>query len=403
MSEPVKVSLIGHSYLAEENRKSLTLLAQKVRLEVVSPRETEGMLFNFRGSDAPVTGEGWTMHFHRKWRPSFLPPAAFLLRSRDLGFQKFRPDIVHIEYDPFTPLFIQALLTARRIVPKAGIVCTVRQNTFTSRGVLADGVKTAVARLLVPRVDRFLAVNSGVAGIYKTRFRARPDQITPCTQIGVDTKLFSPGTPVGFPLERGDGLIGYCGRFVAYKGIPELVEAVTSLRNATGKDLRLVLLGKGPMREELLAAHRDASWLTIMDSVPHAAVAGFMAALDIFVMPSRILKEHVEHDAHALLEAMATGLPCIGAASGAICDVLEGAGVLVQPEAPEELARALRELVEDAGARRRYGTSGRQRVLENYSLEAVAATYVKVYGEVFTTHNPWQSPACHNQKERGKP
>lgn len=378
----MKVSLVGHSYLAEENRKSLTALAARVRLEVISPRAAAGMIFSFEQAEPSIAGDGWVMRLHRKWLPPLFPPSGYLLRSRDLGLRQFRPDIVHIEYDPFTPLFIQTLLTARRYVPKAGIVCTVRQNTFTRRGILLDGAKTAVARLLVPRVGRFLAVNSGVARIYRERFGARPEQIISCTQIGIDTGLFSPETPAGFSLERGDALIGYCGRFVAYKGIPELIEAVTLLRERTGRDLRLVLLGKGPMREELLALSRERSWLTVMESVPHAAVAGFLAALDIFVMPSRILEHHMEHDAHALLEAMATGLPCVGAASGAICDVLEGAGLLVPPEEPRALAGAIGRLAEDAGVRREYGRLGRQRVLEGYSLETVADTYVRAYREL---------------------
>ena len=378
----MKVSLVGHSYLAEENRKSLTALAKRVRLEVVSPRATRGMIFSFEERGSSLQGDGWVMRLHRTWRFPSLPVPASLLRSRDLGFRAFRPDIIHIEYDPFTPLFLQAVLAARRFVPRAGIVCMIRQNTFTSRGMLLDGVKIALARLLVPRVDRFLTVNRGAAALYRERFGARPEQMVLCTQIGIDTGLFAPDTPAGCSLERGDGLIGYCGRFVAYKGVPELFEAVRLLREATGRDLRLALLGKGPMREELLDAQRKFPWLTVLDSVPHAAVAGFLAALDIFVMPSRILEHHEEHDAHALLEAMATGLPCVGAASGAIRDVLDGAGLLVPPEEPVELARAIGRLVAAEGLRREYGRLGRQRVLESYSLEAVAETYARVYREV---------------------
>ncbi len=400
----MKVSLIGHSYLAEENRKSLTVLAEQVELEVVSPRATRGMLFSFQESDSSLAGEGWIMRLHRSWGSPPLPPFGSPLRSRDLGFASFQPDIIHIEYDPFTPLFLQTLLCARRYAPRAGIVCTIRQNTFTSRGVLLDWAKSAVTRLLVPRVDRFLAVNSGVARLYESRFRARLERITPCTQIGIDTKLFSPERPAVFSLERGELLIGYCGRFVAYKGIPELIQAVASLRESSGKDLRLVLLGKGPMQEELIALGRELPWLKVMEGIPHAEVAGFLASLDIFVMPSRILKHHMEHDAHALLEAMATGLPCVGAASGAICDVLEGAGLLVPPEEPGELSRALKELVEDEGARQRYGMLGRQRVLESYSLEAVAATYLKAYREVLITRRiPRLSPACRDRTGRGTP
>lgn len=378
----MKVSIIGHSYLAEENRKSLTALAKRVSLEVVSPRNSEGMIFSF-DEDAPyIIGEGWVMKLYRKWHPPFLPHSAFLLRSGDLGFKALKPDIIHIEYDPFTPLFLQTFFTARRFAPRAAIVCMIRQNTFTQRNVLIDGLKTAVARMLVPRVDRFIAVNSGVAAIYRERFGASPKQITHCTQIGIDTALFSPGTIAGSSLERGDGLIGYCGRFVAYKGVLDLIQAVKLLRDTTGKDFRLILLGKGPMREELLTIAREHRWLTIMDSVPHAAVSAFLAALDIFVMPSHVLEFHEEHDAHALLEAMASGIPCVGAASGAIVDVLSGAGLIVPPQDKEALAGAIRHLADNPALRQEYGYLGRERVLNSYSIEAVADTYFRIYQDI---------------------
>jgi len=385
----IRVSLVGHSYLAEENRKSLTKLAKQVDLEVISPDSASDTIFDFAFREAAIDGEGWIMRLYRKWLPPLLPSSAYLLRSADLGLRRFAPDIVHFEGDPFTPLFMQVFFTARRVVPKAGIVCTIRQNTFTSRGMLLDWLKTAITRLFVPKINRFIAVNSGVADIYRTRFGASPEQITHSTQIGVDTDLFAPphrdeqlACRSRFSLEQGDCLIGYCGRFLAYKGIPELLEATAAVREETGTDLRLALIGKGPLREELLEQGRNRPWLKVLDSVPHSEVADFMKCLDIFVMPSRVLKHHEEHDAHALMEAMSVGIPCIGTASGAIIDVLTGAGLVVPPEKPRELAHALRKLVEEKALRDNFGRAGRERVLSRYSLQAVCDLYLDVYRRV---------------------
>jgi glycosyltransferase involved in cell wall biosynthesis len=111
-------------------------------------------------------------------------------------------------------------------------------------------------------------------------------------------------------------------------------------------------------------------------------VADFMKGLDIFVMPSRVLKHHEEHDAHALMEAMSVGIPSIGTASGAITDVLADAGLIVPPERTEELATALNHLAADEQLRAAYGRRGRQRIQAHYSLEAVAATYAETYRQI---------------------
>ena len=123
-------------------------------------------------------------------------------------------------------------------------------------------------------------------------------------------------------------------------------------------------------------------WLTVLDSVPHALVADFLKGIDMFAMPSRILRHHVEHDAHALLEAMATGIPCIGAASGAIVDVLPGAGLVVPPEESRELAGAVLKLLENEPLRLELGRAGRERVVNDYSLHAVADRYADVYRQI---------------------
>lgn len=394
---PVKVALVGHSYLAEENRKSLTALAKLVQVEVVSPDTTRNIIFDFTCGKDGISGDGWTLKAYPKWLPPLAPSSAYLLKSWDLGFRRFQPDIVHIEYDPFTPIFLQAFLTARRLAPRARFVVMVRQNTFTRRGAVADRLKIWLARRLVPRVDRFMAVNSGVAELYQTLFGARPQQIVPCTQVGVDTELFSPPPPEEaarcrerFHLQRGDALIGFCGRLQPDKGITELVAAVKLLRKQSGLEARLVLLGSGEMRGELVAQAQTSPWLTVLDRIPHADVADFMKGLDIFVMPSRVLKHHEEHDAHALMEAMSVGVASIGTASGAIIDVLGDAGIIVPPERPEELAAALGRLTADESLRNEYGRQGRQQIQSHYSLESVAAIYAETYRQILNLqgHTP---------------
>ncbi len=126
------------------------------------------------------------------------------------------------------------------------------------------------------------------------------------------------------------------------------------------------------------------SWLSIFPPVPNARVAEFLKNLDIFVLAARTLEDHQEHDAHALLEAMACGVPCVGTTSGIIPEILgDGAGVLVPPEAPMELFSALSDLIRNDAKRMSLGRRGRIKAETEFALDVVAGGKMRVFERVF--------------------
>jgi glycosyltransferase involved in cell wall biosynthesis len=109
-----------------------------------------------------------------------------------------------------------------------------------------------------------------------------------------------------------------------------------------------------------------------------------LEALDIFVLPSLWEGEPI-----ALLEAMASGLPCVATRTSGAREVLEGtgAGVLVEVGSPPALARAIRELIEDQGRRRAMGEAARRSVAGR-SWPALAERVAEVYREVSAEGSP---------------
>ncbi|MDD2583146.1 MAG: glycosyltransferase family 4 protein, partial [Desulfuromonadaceae bacterium] len=142
----------------------------------------------------------------------------------------------------------------------------------------------------------------------------------------------------------GEILLGYSGRLSREKGIADLICAMKMLIES-GLPLKLVLLGDGAQRSELeeLAAANGVK--------EHVCFAGFqadveswLAAMHIFVFPS-----HSEGTPMALLEAMASGVPCIATAVGGIPAVIHSGinGILISPGEPDEIRDAVRLLVAD--------------------------------------------------------
>lgn len=104
-------------------------------------------------------------------------------------------------------------------------------------------------------------------------------------------------------------------------------------------------------------------------------VHALTAKADIFVMSSRS-----EGMPMALLEAMSFGLPVVVTRVGGLKEVVEdrSQGILVSPEDPQELAKAILELLRDPVLGLNMGKQARRRVEEKYTTERMCRQYEKI-------------------------
>ena len=100
---------------------------------------------------------------------------------------------------------------------------------------------------------------------------------------------------------------------------------------------------------------------------------------DLFVLPS-----YCEGLPIALLEAMARGMPVIATRVGGIPDMIEHGvnGLLVEPGAPEALARSIVALLTDEPLRARLRQAAHRDARNRYSTEAVVDELARLYGEL---------------------
>jgi glycosyltransferase involved in cell wall biosynthesis len=154
---------------------------------------------------------------------------------------------------------------------------------------------------------------------------------------------------------------------VPVKGQLVLLEAVAQLV-ADGHDLRLELVGDGPMRAQV---ERAARQLGIERSVEIAGALGHPDALarvqaaDVFCLPS-----FAEGVPVVLMEAMALGVPVLTTRIMGTPELVQDgvSGLLVAPGSREDLAAGLRRLIEDEALRRALGAAGRSRVEAEFAL-----------------------------------
>lgn len=190
--------------------------------------------------------------------------------------------------------------------------------------------------------------------------------------FGVDPHRFRPASH----REERPLILGFLKHLERRYGADLLLESLALVPEA-----RLELAGEGSLESEL---RRSARRLGVEERVrfrgriPPAEVPGFLANLDVLVMPSRR-----ESFGVAALEAAAASLPVVATRVGGIPEaVADGeTGILVPPEDPEGLAAALRSLL-DPERRLALGRAGRRRVEESLSLDACGLRMEDVYHRV---------------------
>lgn len=371
MNTKPRVLVISHSYGVAENQKNIAELGTRAILRVVLPLRLKDSLF---GKRKTFVGDAGTYLLRRRIT---LPRSQYLLLSLTLGMRQFRPDIVHVEYDPWSLIFWQAVICRFLFAPKSKLISTVKKNTYRQLPRPLSVMKSTIARLFVGRVDHFIVVNRGVARIYRDRFGVPESKITAFQHLGVDTNLFFPNGDTK-PHNASSIAIGFCGRFDENKGVRELLSAVKSIHDQGKYRPTLRLLGAGALAVEL--SRLSHPWLHLLKPIPHGEVAAFLRSLDIFVMPSRITEDHEEHDGHALIEALACGIPSIGSDSGVIPELLEnGVGSVFHAGDVDELYGAILELIENEELRRSYRKSGEKAVAESYSVKSIADKKLAIY------------------------
>jgi L-malate glycosyltransferase len=228
-------------------------------------------------------------------------------------------------------------------------------------------------RHLILRNDAFVAISADIErqwlnlGVDPTTMYRIPS--------GVDARHYAPGPGASTIKLRPRPRVVFTGRLHPQKNLDVLIDAWPTVSRTTGASL--ILVGHGPERERLQAKCED---LGIRESVqflgPVSDPADLLRAADVFVLPSV-----AEGMSNSLLEAMATGLPCVASDIGGNQDLLGGneAGVLVPPGSSELWSEAIRGLLHDPERRERLGKLARARIEAEYSLETVVSRYVALY------------------------
>lgn len=224
-------------------------------------------------------------------------------------------------------------------------------------------IASGADRLIVPSEDMF---------------RRLPTTIQRYTEIVpyfVDAERYCPGR--GYTQPNDPLRLLTVGRLVERKNIKTMLEAVAILQSE-GANVTYTIAGSGPMREELAdfaitQGIRDA--VTFEGYVPEEDLPSLYAAHDVFALPSY-------HEAFGIvvLEALASGLPCVVSDSGGHAGIVNrDVGRTAPADAAGQMADHIAAIRGDYPS---LATAARQLVEQQYVADAVIPEYERIYREV---------------------
>lgn len=311
--------------------------------------------------------------------PRFIAAAFGLVR---------RADIVHLHGFSSKSMIVVALarLLRKKIVIKLTSVGHDDPVSMRARGAALFRSFSAA--------DRFVAVSPRFKPLYEEA--GLPSEKLRLIPNGVDLTRFRPANAgeqtalrarLGLPADLP--LVLFVGFFSREK-CPDLLFDAWTDTFASGPASGLVIVGRSRSDYYEIDAsiadrvRADAARLGCADRlflVEHTSdIEQYYQVADIFALPS--LREGLPN---AVLEAMATGLPCVVSRLPGVTDTLisDGAdGVLVPPGDRGALAEALRGLLSDPDRGARLGAAARRTVSDRFSLAATAAGYLTMYREL---------------------
>tara|TARA_Y100000310_G_C20694389_1_gene824451 strand:- start:1015 stop:2190 length:1176 start_codon:yes stop_codon:yes gene_type:complete len=169
---------------------------------------------------------------------------------------------------------------------------------------------------------------------------------------GFNTDIF---TTSNFSPPNGNVFrIAHCGRFIDLKGQFFLIQAISTLYQSGYNNIELTLIGDGETKNDLELLVYDLGLNHVVKftgAVSHQKVGELIRQCDLYVHPSYTLESgHAETFGIAILEAIASGKPCIVTDSGGMKEIFNRQEQtfykIVEQKSPESLANAIRYFLE---------------------------------------------------------
>lgn len=304
-------------------------------------------------------------------------------------FQQEKIDLVHIH----SPI---AAISSRIAAKLAGVpaIVTVHLPSTQFYGDI-QSLRARAGRWMYISIDRILnyTLTSKLIYVSKTvckesiRAHLSPRHLSVVISNGIDLSNYAPNRNVKairtlYIKDPETIVICYAGRLSGEKGLDILLDSVAELQKSfPQRNVKLWIIGEGPLQDNLRERTQQLNLGSIVQFLGFQSnISDLLHASDIFVLPSLY-----EGMSIVLLEALASGLPCIVTDVGENAEVIENnvQGLVIPVNQTSALTHALATLLNNPTLRKKMGENALKRS-ENFSdlkmIELLQGIYQEILG-----------------------
>jgi glycosyltransferase involved in cell wall biosynthesis len=352
-----------------------------------------GVVTNSRSSASAVRSEGFEF-FHHDFRRAGINPLYDVRTVRRLVslYSQFRPDVVH--HVAMKPVLYGSLAARIAGVPNtvnaiSGLGFVLSSDSAVAKAV-RPSVKSGLRFVLRTPSTRLIVQNPDDANYFVDERLITRDRVRIVRGVGVCTNTFTVS-----PQPEGVPLVVLPSRLLNEKGIREFVAAAGRVKEA-GVQARFALVGATDANPTSLSQAE-------VEAIAHEGLVEVWGhRLDMHAVYESAsivcLPSYREGLPKALLEAAASGRPIVTTDVPGCRDVVRHgeSGLLVPAREVEPLVGALLRLIRDRDLRERFGASGRQLVMQQFTeaqaIDDTFAVYSELVGTSFRQNPPRAEP-----------
>lgn len=317
-----------------------------------------------------------------------------ILRFCNRLAKEFKPDAIYERR--FSPKISVTLSKVTRIPSMVEINGMIEKEKELLNGreksvTMLEKIKGKARRYFLRSSDGIVAVSNGIAQALADEYTVSKSKLH-VVHNGANTDLFR-------PIGRGECIdklsldpklryVCFSGNLAPWQGMEFLVSAVPTLSSEFG-NLRILVVGDGIQRESLETLTSELKveeFVQFCGFRPYEEIPYYLGAAEVCVAPFSGLERNSRYGVSPikLYEYMSCARPFV---TTSVCDLVEeiaehDVGVVVEPDSPEELARALADLLRDQNRASSMGERGRVLAAREHSWNAVASGIVGILREV---------------------
>lgn len=299
---------------------------------------------------------------------------------------KIKPDVIYMRHGILNGGYYLAKLLRIPFVKEVNGIGIDEIQIWRDRNNTLLWIFDKIERFNLPKADKIVVVTAKLKRVLQEDYKIPEDKIV-VIQNGANTELFKPMDAIKarkeLTLNQNNHHICFVGSLSPHQGLEYLIKCAPVVLKKC-PTARFMIVGYGKMEQGLksLAEQTGVSDKFIfIGAVPYEKVSLYINACDVCVAPFvKARNDKIGLSPLKMYEYMACGKPIAASNISGVGDVLEqnNTGISVEPENPEELAKAIIKLLEAEKLREEMGRNGRAYVVKNHSWKSVAERVAEV-------------------------